>query len=191
MQQVWSWLRQNEIAWIIDVFVVVFVTLLAVYAVSLLFARLEIRFQMTKNLWDDALFAAVRKPLRWLILLLGLGWAADIAAQYADTSLIDVLEPVRKIGLIVILTWFMIRVVRAVEERLRSNEYAHKPMDHTTAAALGRLLRGAIVITSILVVMQSMGYSISSVLAFGGIGGLAIGFAAKDLLSNFFGGMMI
>jgi MscS family membrane protein len=39
--------------------------------------------------------------------------------------------------------------------------------------------------------MQTLGYSISGVLAFGGIGGIAIGFAAKDLLANFFGGMMI
>ncbi len=36
-----------------------------------------------------------------------------------------------------------------------------------------------------------MGVSISAVLAFGGIGGIAIGFAAKDLLANFFGGLMI
>ena len=29
------------------------------------------------------------------------------------------------------------------------------------------------------------------VLAFGGIGGIAVGFAAKDLLANFFGGLMV
>jgi MscS family membrane protein len=39
--------------------------------------------------------------------------------------------------------------------------------------------------------MQSLGYSVSGVLAFGGIGGLAVGFAAKDLLANFFGGLTI
>jgi MscS family membrane protein len=42
-----------------------------------------------------------------------------------------------------------------------------------------------------LVVLQSLGYSVSGVLAFGGIGGIAVGFAAKDLLANFFGGLMI
>jgi len=39
--------------------------------------------------------------------------------------------------------------------------------------------------------MQTLGYSISGVLAFGGIGGIAVGFAARDLLANFFGGFMI
>jgi MscS family membrane protein len=42
-----------------------------------------------------------------------------------------------------------------------------------------------------LVILQTLGYSISGVLAFGGIGGIAVGFAAKDLLANFFGGLMI
>jgi len=39
--------------------------------------------------------------------------------------------------------------------------------------------------------LQTLGYSISGVLAFGGIGGIAIGFAARDLLANFFGGLTI
>ena len=43
----------------------------------------------------------------------------------------------------------------------------------------------------ILTVMQLFDYSVSGLLAFGGIGGIAVGFAAKDLLANFFGGLMI
>ena len=39
--------------------------------------------------------------------------------------------------------------------------------------------------------MQDFGISISGLLAFGGVGGLVVGLAAKDLLSNFFGGLMI
>ncbi len=57
--------------------------------------------------------------------------------------------------------------------------------------ALSKLIRAAVIITAALIAMQMLGYSISGVLAFGGIGGLAVGFAAKDLLANFFGGLMI
>ena len=57
--------------------------------------------------------------------------------------------------------------------------------------ALGKLVRSAIIIVSALMVLQNLGYSISGVLAFGGIGGIAVGFAAKDLLANFFGGLMV
>jgi MscS family membrane protein len=44
---------------------------------------------------------------------------------------------------------------------------------------------------TVLAVMQTMGFSISGLLAFGGMGGIAVGFASKDLLANFFGGLMI
>ncbi|MDF4886644.1 mechanosensitive ion channel family protein, partial [Vibrio parahaemolyticus] len=43
----------------------------------------------------------------------------------------------------------------------------------------------------ILTVMQAFGLSLSGLLTFGGVGGLIVGLAAKDLLSNFFGGLMI
>jgi len=48
-----------------------------------------------------------------------------------------------------------------------------------------------VIITAVLIALQTLGYSISGVLAFGGVGGIAIGFAAKDLLANFFGGFII
>lgn len=66
-----------------------------------------------------------------------------------------------------------------------------EPMDHTTVGAFAKLLRASVFITGALVILQSLGYSVSGVLAFGGIGGIAIGFAAKDLLANFFGGLMV
>ena len=39
--------------------------------------------------------------------------------------------------------------------------------------------------------LQAFGFSISGVLALGGVGGIAIGFAARSLLANFFGALMI
>ena len=56
---------------------------------------------------------------------------------------------------------------------------------------MGKLLRATVAITGTLLVLQAFGVSVSGVLAFGGIGGIAIGFAARDLLANFFGALMI
>jgi MscS family membrane protein len=64
-------------------------------------------------------------------------------------------------------------------------------MDYTTVNAVSKLSRAVVIITAVLIAMQSLGYSISGVLAFGGVGGIAVGFAAKDLLANFFGGFII
>jgi MscS family membrane protein len=74
-----------------------------------------------------------------------------------------------------------------LEKKLHGGE----DFDQTTADAIAKLLRVSVIITGTLVILQTLGYSISGVLAFGGIGGIAIGFAARDLLANFFGGLTI
>jgi MscS family membrane protein len=81
--------------------------------------------------------------------------------------------------------------IKRAESNLLNPKYMKKPMDPTTIKAVSKLFRAAVVITAVLVIMQFLGYSISGLLAFGGIGGIAVGFAAKDLLANFFGGLMI
>jgi len=52
-------------------------------------------------------------------------------------------------------------------------------------------VRVSIIISASLVALETLGFSISGVLTFGGVGGIAICFSAKDLLTNFFGGLMI
>ncbi|MEO1998853.1 MAG: mechanosensitive ion channel family protein, partial [Planctomycetaceae bacterium] len=85
------------------------------------------------------------------------------------------------------ITWFILRLIRGVEDALADREATTVPTwDPTTARALGKLVRLSVVITAALVAMQSVGLDVSGALAFGGIGGLAVGMAAKDLLANFF-----
>lgn len=99
---------------------------------------------------------------------------------------------IREIGIIVLITWGLIRFVGQVEKKiLHEGEVRGKQIDRTTADAVTQLLKVSIVITGLLVLLQSLGINVSAILAFGGIGGIAIGFAAKDLLANFFGAVMI
>ena len=78
------------------------------------------------------------------------------------------------------------RFIREVEKGL-----VHNGSDATTTHAVGKLLRVSVIVTAVLSILQTLGISISGILAFGGFGGIAVGFAAKDLLANFFGGLMI
>ncbi len=147
--------------------------------------------KQTKNPWDDALISALHLPCRLLIWLMGISLAADLVAFYADASIAKLTTQIRSLGVIVIVAWFLVRIIKALEVNLAGKNGLPQVVDATTASAIGKLLRAAIIITAVLIVMQSLGYSISGVLAFGGIGGLAVGFAAKDLLANFFGGLTI
>jgi MscS family membrane protein len=177
--------------WVYKVFAIVFASLVIAYLGKLILDRIEARALATKSVWDDALVIAVRKPLWVLIWSMGLFWAARITALKMDEDVADVLETMQSVLLIGLLAWFLLRLASRIEERLVDPRYLQKPMDQTTVSAIGKLLRISVVITCGLVILQTLGYSVSGVLAVGGIGGIAVGFAAKDLLANFFGGLMV
>ncbi len=177
--------------WMFEVFVAVFATLIAAFVIGHFLHKLEQRAAATKNLWDDALFESLSRPLKWFIWVMGLSFAASIVAGVSESVIFDSIDNVRQIAAIVIVAWFVNGFLSRVELYVVDPGYLRKPMDKTTAVAVGKLLRISVIITAVLIALQSMGYSISGVLAFGGIGGIAVGFAAKDLLANFFGGLMI
>ncbi len=174
-----------------QVFIVVFVTLLINFVALKLLSRVASHINRTNNYWDDVFVNAARKPLSLLIWMLGLSWAAEIVAANSGAAIFSAIGPVREMSVIIILVWFVVGFIKGAEIELTSPERNGETMDATTVMAMGKLLRLSVIITATLVMMQTLGYSISGVLAFGGIGGIAIGFAAKDLLANFFGGLMI
>jgi MscS family membrane protein len=178
--------------WVAQVFVIVFLTLLVDFFQKVILRRIHRRLEKTKNLWDDALVESIRRPLSLLIWVVGIAFAASIVEQETGAAIFSAIAPIRDVGVIAILVWFMLRFIRNGQANIiKQREEAGKETDYTTVDAISKLLRLSVIITSALVILQTLGYSISGVLAFGGIGGIAIGFAAKDLLANFFGGLMI
>ena len=185
-----SWVGQHYL-WVLELFIVVFAVLLAGYLVNLLVDRFSLKAKETLTVWDDALIEACRKPIVWLIWILGLNFAAGIAAKKIESDWLLIIEPVNRLAVIFLGALFLNNFIKRAESNLIDPKFTSKPMDPTTVRAVARLLRAAILITSFLIAMQLFGYSVSGLLAFGGIGGIAVGFAAKDLLANFFGGLMI
>ena len=177
--------------WVYKVFSVIFMSLVLAYIGKILLDRLDKKAHSTRNVWDDALVTAARKPLWVLIWSMGILWAAQITAAQMDDGLAAVLDKGQSVLLIVLLAWFLLRLSGEVETRIVDSRYRKKPVDLTTANAIGKLLRISVIITAGLVILQNMGYSVSGVLAFGGVGGIAVGFAARDLLANFFGGLIV
>lgn len=178
--------------WITQVFIVVFITLLINFFLKRLLNRLYAKLVQTRNIWDDALINALRRPLSLLIWVVGIAFAAQIVEQQTHAAIFAAVVPIRDVAVIATITWFFIRLIGEVENNyVTIRERGGAAFDRTTADALSKLLRLSVLITSSLVALQTLGFSISGVLAFGGIGGIAVGFAAKDLLANFFGGLMI
>ncbi len=172
----------------VELFVIVLLTVFGAYFVRRFVVSLKQRAERTKSKWDDTFFAALQGPARTLVWVVGLTFALERAAVGLDIQ--TIFAPLRAALVVATLTWALIRFIDRVQRRMM-REAGPEDLDLTTVEAIGRLIRITVLITSGLIILQTLGFSVSGVLAFGGLGGIAVGFAAKDLLSNFFGGLMI
>jgi MscS family membrane protein len=177
--------------WIFQVFIVVLLTLISNYFIRKVFDRLALAATQTSTQFDDILIDTARKPVRFFIWIFGLLVAADLVKNVSDEPIFEMIQPIREVSFIVLLAWFIVRFISHGEQAVQKPGVLENPLDATTASALGKLLRLSVMITAALVIMQSLGFPVSGVLTFGGIGGIAVGFAAQDLLANFFGGLII
>ena len=184
----------NTDPWVLQVFVAVFLTVLISFIVRRFMRGLHKRLGRTETLWDDALVGAMYKPLTILIYVIGLTFAMRIMFRQTGAVIFDeaAIDPIRDVLVISIIAWFLSRfITKGSENYINSRHSRGDYYDRTAVDAIAKLLRISVIITAVLVAMQTLGFSISGVLAFGGIGGVAVGFAAKDMLANFFGGMMV
>jgi MscS family membrane protein len=194
LSELWSTyfqLSPDPRIWLAQLFMVVTATVSCNFILMRIIDLAERVVGNTTSVWDDALLEAARVPVRLVVWVIGLSIAIEILEAIRPSELFGHAPEVRRVAFIVIGTLFLTRFITQVEMGLVDPGRMGKPMDETTARAVAKLLRLSAIITGVLVALQTLGYSISGVLAFGGIGGVAIGFASKDLLSNFFGGLMI
>jgi len=193
------WMRSiSELGWGVELFAVVMLTFIGRYLAMRALKVLGEQFEKTTNVWDDALFKAAQAPLSWFILILGLIWAVQISDGYLDMVLFSPanLDIIRQLTFIVLTMVFLVRFITLAEARILDDlksqtEDRESRLDPTTLHALAKLTRLSVFISAVLVALPTLGIEITALLAFGGVGGIAVGFAAQDLLSNFFGGLMI
>ena len=164
----------NNESWILQVFIIVFLALFLNWFQKRLLKQLLKKLEQTRTYWDDALVDAMRRPLSFLIWVIGLTFAAEIVKEESQAVIFGAVEPIREVGVIVAITWFLVRFVERAEKNIiRKKRQAGVPFDMTTADAIAKLLRISVIITAFLVTLQTLGYSITGVLAFGGVGGIA------------------
>lgn len=168
-------------------------TLFISYFFRRLIKRLSPQLEKTPLIWTPAILSALKRPLTVLIWVLGSSFALQMVTYHFDKeALFQVFKEFRNFSFVVIGVWFMLRFVKNMElDYFTAQKKRKKSFDKTTVRAVCQIARIFIFVIGILVYLQSRNINISALLAFGGAGSLVVGFAAKDLLANFFGGFMI
>jgi MscS family membrane protein len=177
---------------ILYVSLVIIAVILFNFVLRRVLSRLERESRRTVTPWDTAIITAARRPVSLLAWVVGLAFVGEIIAAQKEIPILAAIPTIRTVSVIACFGWFLTSLIDQaqnviLQQRIQRGETA----DRTTIDAVGKLLRISVLIVAVLVGLQSLGFSISGALAFGGIGGIAVGFAAKDLLANFFGSLMI
>ena len=123
--------------------------------------------------------------------MLALGWILNLTQSSDKLPILQAIPLIQRLSIIVLLAWFLISFTNTCYRNLQQNQFANSAFDANTAELVYKLVQLIIIISFSLMLLQSAGISISGLLAFGGIGGLAVGLAAKDMLANLFGGLVL
>lgn len=97
------------------------------------------------------------------------------------------------IGINLILIVILFKIIDTVDKKIIEkikNEESNSPLLRFMPILM-KLFKAVVVFIALTGFLQSQGYSVSSILAGFGIGGIAVGMAAKDALANIFGSIEI
>jgi len=180
--------------WILSAFLIILGALLLELIYRIFIGHLAKLAEKSGHMWDDAIVYAGRRPISLLIWWQGMVMAARVIEPHSDALGFssDFLNASQQLGLVVAATWFAFRLVTGFENAFVAEKRKRDEMvDITTVSVLGRIVRIAVVLTGILTILSILDIPISGFLAAGGVGGIAVGLAARDLLANFFGGFMV
>lgn len=142
--------------------------------------------------WDNTIIKSFVPPLRMAIWIMAAHYVLGIWYAESKFHLFKDLRGWRDIALILTMGWGLLRLIhRGETQYIADRKRRKKKVDAMTVSAITKILNITVFFTIGLTLLQTFGVSISGILAFGGLGGIAVGFAAKDTLENFFGAMMI
>ena len=148
--------------------------------------------QRTASVWDDALLYGAQRPLAWAVWVVGAGFMARVLQRQTDEAFLAQALAAHDVALVVCVAWALLRFInRLGDDVLAQRAASGEEIDRTTLDALSKLGRLTTVVAAALVIAPTLGFQIGGLLALGGVGGLAVGLAAKDILANFFGGLTI
>lgn len=158
------------------------------FADRLVANRFAVWAKSTRTQLDDLIISLIRAPIRW-ITFVGLLYAG--IRVYAWPDFFETLFSKAMIIIVgLIVTSTAIRstdlVVQYWQSRIKDSD-----MGADLFPLIRKTLKVFVVIVAVLVISQNVGLNVTGLIASLSIGGLAIGLAAQDTLSNLFGAVAI
>ena len=142
---------------------------------------------------DDMMLAAFRRPVFFLVYIAGLYAAFGVLSLPSEPADLPRFVTALFTSLLIIdAAWFLFKAIGVLSVYLkRFTDKTESKLDDQLVPIIQKTLRVLLVLLTFVMIVQNLGYSVSSLLAGLGLGGLAFALAAKDSLANMFGSVTI
>lgn len=183
----------GQYGWPSEVLAIIVVVILFSVIAKWVLQRLHVRFERQKKIWKDSFVQALYAPLNFYTWLFAFLYATNlIIPEKYSTGYLTRVHLILAISAILTIAWFVLRwkktLISLAIEKSKRREIA---MDQGRIDAVDKVLTVLIIFLAVLMLLEASGSSLNTLIAFGGIGGLAIAFASQEIIANFFGGLMI
>lgn len=136
------------------------------------------------------LVMAFDRPLQWFFIFIGL-YVAITYYPYIDQTTPLIVKWMKSI-FVILFSWGLVNLTSNSSNLFSFiSETTKIEIDEILIPFLSRTLQFIIIIIAFSIVLQQFGYHIGGLITGLGIGGLAVSLAAKDVLANLFGGVVI
>lgn len=163
---------------------------------AVVFRRLTKLSEKTTLKFDDIILYAVDKPLEWTFGLGGIFGALFILPlPTPPESTLDIEKFVRSMAMsagVVMIIWASIRLVEGLcnwwEKKAEATE---TKLDDQLVPIVRQGVKAFLYVMGVVFIIQNLGYSVTSLVAGVGLGGMALALASQDTVANVFGSIVI
>jgi len=145
----------------------------------------------SKSDLDDKLLDMIEEPVAFVMVIIGLfiGYQFLTFSQQIDFYFVNIIKLLGIIG----ITWVVISLVDVLLEKFLKPAIGKTKTkyDDQIVQVLSKVVKVIIIVFALIVILDSFGIDVFTLVAGLGIGGLAIAFAAKETIADIFGGMSI
>lgn len=188
-------LLDGRFGWLAEALFILFIVLFLNLFVSYILKRLCNKFEKEKKYLQNSFVKAFYKPWSYLTWFIAIVNSFDLINLRINDNYFFSLSQMHlmlAISAVLCFAWFLLRwknnVLQVMTARSRNNEIAVEP---GKIDMIAKLVTVGVIIFTILMLLEVTGRSMNTLIAFGGVGGLAIAIASQEIIANFFGGFMI
>lgn len=181
----------TALEWLISLGIILGVVILG-KAVYWVFSKIIKAFTAkTKTKLDDVIVDLIEEPVVFMLMAGGIWFALTMLKLPEAIS--SAINNSLHIILALLIGWLLVRLFEAFYENVLMpfSKKTENDLDDQLMPILRKGVRMIIWIMAIVIGLNNAGYNVGAILAGLGIGGLALAMAAKDTVSNIFGGFTI